>query len=700
MDGFGGFDFQPVYDANAELLKAIREKNYPKAYNRLRKLDKPIHAKRAGELLSAALQCSPELFRAVLERCEPGEYAATEQWKLDGAFDVYVNVSGTILTLAAAMDKVRHMRVLLERGWDVNSASPASAQAMLRTEWTDQFFTPFWSPDNGFGGVAQSRLVLGQGESNFYQKTVAKPQWSIDCCTPLAAAIACGSVSAVRLLLRQPGVRKESSSAVCAAALAAMHGDLMQRECLRMAFHLRSEARDAAGLGRELLAERALDLAVTAEFCTLREFNRRLNGVPCTAERARAAANTLANRSCKKREQKLLRLLSAYPKLGEEQTIRNHVLKLYFCGSGGLRVREELLRLWKELCGEVRDISGVWPHYGLLNGKDGAIWRKRLSELGEGGVLRAAAESAWLSDWASKGRLSALSEHVRFYRTSHEGISQLAMQILRHGDAKFIKLMAQRGMLDGEPREELLAYAARENGSPALRAMLLAAPVNRGEAEAREAMPDGGVFWCGRLERMGQEKRRAWAREAWELPLDAAACRERIDFIKNAGFYEANPFCMTCGPFGGTLLWGEQMDGMGFSSLAAAACCGRNPELLRVLLDQEGADCGANTRVTLCWPPGNSFGASESLNGSLLCAAAAAGRTEQVRLLLDRGFDPNEAEMTWRSVCSNGAVFSESSVVTPLYMAMEKGHYETARLLRERGGVAWPAIGEDGERCG
>lgn len=701
LQSFDGIAIQAMRDPSAELLEAIREKNYPKAYARMKKLDKPLPAQRAGDCLSAALHCSPELFRTVLAHCEPGEYAATEQWRLDTMFDRYVNVTGTILTLAAAMDKVKHMRVLLDHGWDVNSASPASAQA-LSMGLNDQFFGFHWT-SNGFGGMSQSRLTLGAGESNFYQKAIAKPQWSFDCCTPLAAAIVCGSVSAVRFLLRQPGVRRESSSAVCVAALAAIHGGTAQRECLRMTFQLKSAVLNTRDLSRELLSERALDLAVTAEFCTLREFTQRLNGVPCTAEQMRAAAKVLADQNCKKREQKLLRLLSLHPELGEEQTIRDDVLKLYFHRSGGQRVGAELLRCWKKLCGEVRDISALPSCCSALDGGSAASCRAELAELSEGGALCAAADSEWLCAWTSKKQLTALSEYVHFYRRSHKGISHLAMWILKQGDAKFIKLMTQRGMLDNEPREELLAYAAKENGNPMLRAILLATPMNGGETEVREVIPGGGAFWSGRLERMGKEKRQAWAREAWEQPLDAAACLERLGFIQNMNFYDADSFYVDYDLFGGSL-WGEAIDGMGFNSVAAAACCGRNPELLRVLLDQKGPICERRTWISLAWSAqGNAFGARESLNGSMLCAAAAAGRTEQVRLLLDRGFDPNEADMAWRSTYSNGGTFSDSHVVTPLYMALEKGHYETARLLRERGGIVWPAR-EEGEereeRCG
>ena len=131
MDGIGIFEmdgiefletpvirngFPIAADPAGDLLRAIREKNYSRSYALLKKLDKPLYGQEAGEHLSAALHCSPKLFRAVLEHCSPGEYAATEQWKLPVLNTRYVNLTGTILTLAAAMNKPAHISILLRRG--------------------------------------------------------------------------------------------------------------------------------------------------------------------------------------------------------------------------------------------------------------------------------------------------------------------------------------------------------------------------------------------------------------------------------------------------------------------------------------------------------------------------------------------------------------------------------------------------------
>lgn len=678
--------FPIAADPVGDLLRAIREKNYSRSYALLKKLDKPLCGQEAGEHLSAALHCSPKLFRAVLEHCKPGEYAATEQWKLPVLNTRYVNLTGTILTLAAAMNKPAHISILLRRGWDVNSASPASAQALLSLGWNCI----------GFDNTQQSRLIFGAAEYNSYQKTIPRPSWTIEGCTPLAAAIACGSVDAMRLLLRQKGVQKETSRAVCAAALTALHEGLEQRECVQAAFQLKSELFDGAGMRRELLRSGAPEPATVAKFSGLCDFTERLKAVRCTREQLRAAVEVLAEDFCGKREKKLLRMLSLYPELAEEQSIRDTLLSFYLCWTGGERTSTELLRAWQKACGEVRDISGM-ATFHLGQSTKVAECRKIFAALGEGGVLCAASESAWLEAWNDRPHMSVLTEYVRFYRTAAEGISHLAVLILDQHDPKFLREMLGRGVLSDEPRDEMLAYIAGKANAPMLRAVLLAAPACQSDCDTREPTPADGLFWSTRLDRMGEEERRAWAREAWERRLNADACRERMDAVHR--MIRCHPLNRPFGVFGQTL-WQEELDGMAFNSLNTAACCGRNPELLRALLERERAGRKLLTRDTLSWQDeeNNRF-PPENLNGTLLCLAAAAGRTEQVRLLLDAGYDPNEADMPCRSTYSGCEPLRETTVVTPLYMALKKGYTETARLLRERGGVAWPTREEEKNGC-
>lgn len=102
--------------------------------------------------LCAALHGTVELFRRVLDRCAPGEHAGHMELPHPEEEDLKICVSGTILTLAAALDKPKHAALLLERGWDVNSGAPASAQAVHDAQ----------------------RLIFGRTDSNIICETLAQ----------------------------------------------------------------------------------------------------------------------------------------------------------------------------------------------------------------------------------------------------------------------------------------------------------------------------------------------------------------------------------------------------------------------------------------------------------------------------------------------------------------------------------------------
>ena len=72
-----------------------------------------------------------------------------------------------------------------------------------------------------------------------------------------------------------------------------------------------------------------------------------------------------------------------------------------------------------------------------------------------------------------------------------------------------------------------------------------------------------------------------------------------------------------------------------------------------------------------------------------LCAAALAGQTDTVRLLLDHGAPAAEEQCGWPSVWS--FIGQETRIrtypITPLLAALLGGHWETARLLLDHGAV-------------
>ncbi len=636
-----------------ELNDAVENKKYPAAYAALRKLREPLSGRQAEACLTNALSCTPKLFREILEHCEPGEYAnSMKLTRRSEREEQFFRVHGTILTLAAALDKPEHAAILLEKGWDANARAPASIQALLH--------------DREKNGVLPC-VVTGK---NSHIACGSKPDflpgtdelWEIPCATPLAAAIACGSLSTAELLLARADVKKLENPAVCLAAVAALHGDVMQRWCLEAALGI--DCLLGTDLARELLVKHAPDIAEIAALSTPGEFALRLSGAPCSRQRLLAAAATLCPTPLvappEGADEKLFLLLDRYPELEKEQSVRDRMLNAALARQLSGQACDALLNRWKAACGESRDISNVDPEFVS---KLALRRREIFDKLGEGGTLRASAESEWLA-FGDKRLLSGLLDRVEIYRTEI-GIGGVVRRIMQTGDVGLMRKAAERGVLRWWRRDELLEALREESVGTALRALALALPEEQIGGAAAHSREKGGGEW------------RQWSRselteclaQMWEQPLCAEECRKRLRFP---------PCRLENWPFPNF-----DVEGMLAQSFSGAACCGKNPELLRVLL--EDGVCDPNECKTVIW-----LGSSEALNGTLLCMAAAAGRTEQVKMLLDLGLDPNEDDVPQRSVYYEDNLFGTSQVVTPLYMALKKGQLETAELLRAHGGYAYP----------
>ena len=226
LDGYFEISHSRGSTPAEELAAAAEERNYPVAYSMLRRLDGLLSGWDARDCLTGALSCTPRLFGAILECCEPGEYAVTDiSVPYPERQDRQLLVSGTLLTLAAAMDRPEHMAILLEKGWDINSAAPASEQALY------DMYNPMMFQETGWRRPdSEIRCCAREGDD---AETV--PEWQILRATPLAAAIVAGSLGAIRLLRAHGGVKGTEHPAVSCAAAEALHGTRRQRECLRLA---------------------------------------------------------------------------------------------------------------------------------------------------------------------------------------------------------------------------------------------------------------------------------------------------------------------------------------------------------------------------------------------------------------------------------------------------------------------------------
>ena len=290
-----------------------------------------------------------------------------------------LSLTGTLLTLAAGMNRPKHAALLLQRGYDCNSNSIASANAI--SDFLPAWFCSRVSNDD-FGGLTGSVLQYYRLDKRGRSRLLM----SLDCCTPLAAAMVRGSLEVTELLLAQPGILTLESSAVCQAAVLCMNGTPAQRQCVQRVFHLD----DAASL----LRERPLNPVTFAHFCSLAQLRDWLNSPFSSPESARAILRSWQKkhprRCLRAPEAKLLLLAKAYPDLCREGWATGLFLQAYLSLSSPRRPYSRLLRCWKQLCGTQRDLS--WADAQLAAFEPQAL-RRTLMLLGEGGTLCANAES-------------------------------------------------------------------------------------------------------------------------------------------------------------------------------------------------------------------------------------------------------------------------------------------------------------------
>ena len=190
----------------ATMLAALLEqKEYTKAHSMLRDESLSLEGEGASLCLTAALHATPNLFRKVLNRCESGEHVGSV--RIDLTDQVTVWVYGNMLLLAAALDKTEHIKALLEAGYDSNGAGIHVVNESERSF----FHYPEASPYGDRSGNANNQIV-------FFKRA----GWRINYATPLAAAVACGSMRAAAVLLGREDVWKAESGVVCRAAVSAL----------------------------------------------------------------------------------------------------------------------------------------------------------------------------------------------------------------------------------------------------------------------------------------------------------------------------------------------------------------------------------------------------------------------------------------------------------------------------------------------
>ena len=207
------FDTLCPSDEKAALLYYLQKGEEERAKSFLNRVGMLDRAGSRDGLFAALRTGSPELFRRLLAHVPRGEYA-------DGLSEY--ELTGTMPTLAAALGKVEHLRLLLDWGCDVNGASLDAASAIAAdcgSQHSDEYDVPM-----GLRGVPTTDCT------GLWENTV------ISGVTPLAAALLSGSVESVRLLLEREGVWLTETPGVSEAlALRSAASDTAaRRECRRL----------------------------------------------------------------------------------------------------------------------------------------------------------------------------------------------------------------------------------------------------------------------------------------------------------------------------------------------------------------------------------------------------------------------------------------------------------------------------------
>lgn len=637
-------------------------------------LQEPLSPQEGGRCLQKAMQdCSPELFRQVLAHCAPGE--AVDQihlpfrqrgWGLRG--------TGSMLLLAAMLDRPKQAAMLLEKGYDCNGAGLASADALQRDSryWSNEGIMPY----SRYSGSSGNHLsVLWPHRQDF----------GISCATPLAAALLCGSLETAELLLRCSGIWKGESTAVCRTAVVLLEGGTReslneeqqqkQLEILRQIF-----CPEATQLPdrKTFLRNVRLQPACFVDFCSTETLRCQLESGLCTEQDARESLEVLSRSMWRtggeydhRRAGKLLLIRQHFPELCREDWARGLFLRECAC-----RIREKLpyqtiLKTWKQLSGKERDLTWIGSDLWAFG------WTKLhhfLQEAGEGGtlIMDADAMNRWYG--ASARCMTEVLKRVQIRQRDGEGVNGMLQHLLNMGDLRLLRQAVKQDLLEREDPKELLEYLAELNScNQDLRAAVLTFAHNHPdpkEVKADWQNPRRWSQWC-LWELLSDED----AEELLHTLLYSDLSRE--DCLR--ALFRLHQY-LDRGVFAPDInLNHREYPSLQADSLAGFACCAESPQALELLLNSLPEKLLGGVRVR--------WGESFYFHGTPLTLAAAMGRTEQVKLLLEHGFHPDEeGRGDFSRFFVRTSHFCENSFpVTPVLAAILFGQEETTKLLLERG---------------
>lgn len=658
-------ELEEIVTQEPSLYQALHQ-NEEAVLKVLEKLEKKLSGQESACCLQLALQnYSVEVFQQVLDHSAPGEHA---EW-----CDLTWSCGyGSLLMLAAMLERPRHAQLLLERGYNCNGAGPGLSGHIQGsgTQWN--YFVP---PYVRYCGSAGSFLRI--------EKTSMRAM-QILCPTPLAAALLCGSLQTAQVLLRWPGVWKQESTAVCRAAVMVLEGwtrnfltqeqQSNQLEIIRQIF---CPEYSTLPERKALLSKVYFQPSSFVDFCDTGTLRCQLESGLCgetDAWQILEIWNKNVWHGRRKKGGKLLLLKKYFPRLCREDWVTGVFLREIIQRIQHEKPYRTLLNAWKQLCGRERDLTWMCSLHRDLDWHE---FHQFLVEAKEGGTLVMDADSMLnCRHWSCRNMMELLSL-VQFRHRDGEGVNGLVQGLLLSGSLRLLQKAEKFGLLAYEKPKQLLEYL-KEHGCirQDIRAMVLTcAPYKQNEALQMADWKDvrRWEFWCN------------WG------PLNSDEAQSVLHNLLSENLSDENELYMIF-RFWQYLKWSVfPMDptvmvvkdprylSLKMYSLAGLACCVKNGKIMELLQKY--------LPESLMEPVEAEFGEKLFFHGTALTLAAALGRTEQVRFLLESGVTPDEEGRgdlsCFYKIDSSETVFG----VTPVLAAILFGEGDTAKLLLESGAV-------------
>lgn len=455
-----------------ELAHAVREKRYSRAYALLHKIKREnlvlAEEEKAGVLVDG-LRCSLRLFQMLYEQLvgdggepEPGRwggYPARHNMRFGEA-------DGSLLLLAAAFDRPEHIRYLIEKGAEADR-SPS---------------------------VQREQIVVVQPERDEDEIFFMGEGVSILECTPLAAAIACGSAAALGVLMEHgDGQWTQDPSACRAMALAPSANEQWNARHETCVNAVLSAADDP--LARSDLGNVRLPLREIVDVCTPELFAQQVLTFHRNKEEAYTAIERLIQAGVWGRgayqplpkinaaAEKMKLLASEFPALCREKRVAGAFLAGLCC----INATDEMY--WDcciELWGDTVDLTWAADEVFALPQK--ALRSLLLRLKGKRIVINADAFSGMLPSAATLKKLlrCAEVEPSCFPR----GLSGLAHRFLYQPDPELLRDVDAVRYLRREPRNALKKELERIKNTAVRSMILLACGTHETAAVNKERLKD------------------------------------------------------------------------------------------------------------------------------------------------------------------------------------------------------------------